>query len=48
MTCPGCNGYAHTGYDRRGRPKPCLKCRGTGKIGEDEPPKPPDYKALIP
>jgi hypothetical protein len=37
MTCPSCTGYGHRGYDRRERPIPCRKCRGTGRIGPAEP-----------
>jgi DnaJ-class molecular chaperone len=36
VTCPACAGYAHTGY-RKGRPVPCRKCRGTGRITPAEP-----------
>jgi hypothetical protein len=40
MTCPSCTGYGQTGYDRRQRPIPCRKCRGTGVIGPAEPQRP--------
>jgi hypothetical protein len=37
MTCPSCTGYGYTGYNRRERPVPCRKCRGTGRITPAEP-----------
>jgi hypothetical protein len=40
MTCPACTGYGHRGYDRRERPLPCRKCRGTGRITPAEPQRP--------
>lgn len=29
-----------TGYDTRGRPQPCRKCRGTGRIAPASPQRP--------
>jgi hypothetical protein len=36
MTCPSCTGYGHNGY-RKGRPQPCRKCAGTGRIAPAHP-----------
>jgi hypothetical protein len=41
VKCPAGCFHGHAGYDRRGRPIPCRKCRGTGRITPTEPQRPP-------